>query len=227
MMQPKAKAYRFRASSAEELFESRNCLFILAVNWLLQGVRGMDPKEIGFRLLLLALGTLLAGWALAGLFALPYLTGSALGLLVAHTLNFLLNGQLWVVLRYCPGYRREPARLARAIGVLLDDVARRPWLAEAVLLGSTVTRLTAPRSRADIDLRLIFPPGFAGWLRTNLYLLRLRFMASCTGLPLDVYAYAHPAVLRRFDQDEPLGIILDRDCRLKRGFANRELVWLR
>jgi len=226
-MQPKAKSFRFRANSAERLFESRSCVFIVAANWLFQGMRGMDPKELGFRLLLLALATALTAWIIANAFAVSGLTALALGLGIGHTLNFLANGQLWVVLRYCPGYRREPARLARAIAGLLDDVARQDWLGEAVLLGSTVSRLETPRSRADIDLRLIFPPGFAGWLRTNLYLLRLRFVAACRGVPLDVYAYEHPAVLRRFDQSEPMGIILDRDRRLKRGFANRQLVWLR
>ena len=226
-MQPKAKSFRLRANAPRALFESRSCLFILAVNWLLQGMRGMDAKELGFRLLLLGLTTALATSIIAGAFALPGLTALALGLGVGHTLNFLANGQLWVVLRYCPGYRHEPARLARTIAGLLDDVARQDWLGEAVLLGSTVTRLETPRARADIDLRLIFPPGLGGWLRTNLYLLRLRFAAACRGVPLDVYAYEHPAVLRRFDQSEPLGIILDRERRLKRGFANRRLVWLR
>jgi L-malate glycosyltransferase len=226
-MQPKAKTYRLRATSPASLFESRNCLFILAVNWLLQGMRGMDPKELGFRLILLALMAGLAAWPLAAFLGLSGLAALALGLGIGHTLNFLLNGQLWVVLRYCPAYRQDPARLAARISALLDDVARQSWLGEAVLMGSTVTRLKTPRSRADIDLRLIFPPGVAGWLRTNLYLLRLRFLAACRGLPLDLYAYAHPAVLRRFDQSEPLGIILDRQVRLKRGFANRRLVWLR
>jgi hypothetical protein len=226
-MQPKAKTYRFRASSPERLFQSRNCLIILAVNWLFQGMRGMDAKELGFRLLLLALLTALAAWPLAALTPLPPLTALAIGLAIGHTANFLLNGQLWVVLRYCPGYRRDPARLARSIDSLLDDLTRQHWLEEAVLLGSTVMRLDAPRSRADIDLRLIFPPGLRCWLRTNLYLLRLRSLAAFQGLPLDLYAYEHPAVLRRFDQHEPLGIILDRNVRLKRGFANRQLVFLR
>ncbi len=226
-MQPKAKVYRFRATSAERLFQSRNCLLILAVNWLFQGMRGMRGKELGFRLLLLALIAALAAWLLAALTPLPALTALAVGLGIGHTLNFLCNGQLWVVVRYCPSYRRDPAWLARSIETLLDDVARQQWLGEAVLLGSTVARPATPRSRADIDLRLIFPPGLQGWLRTNLYLLRLRYWAALRGLPLDLYAYEHPAVLRRFDQSEPLGIILDREVRLRRGFANRRLVFLR
>lgn len=187
----------------------------------------MDPKELGFRLLLLVLMLPPLAW-LAGLVtgAAP-LTALAMGLAAAHTLNFLVNGQFWVCLRYCPFYRRDPATLAVELQALIDGVARRSWLAEAVLLGSTARRPAAPGPRADIDLRLIFPPGLEGWLRTNLLLLELRARAFWRGLPLDVYAYEHPACLRRFDQSEPLGILLDRQARLRRGFANRQLVWLR
>lgn len=226
-MQPKAKLYRWRAGSPSALFESRSCLLILALNWLLQGVRGMDPKELSFRLLLAAGLAAPATWLVWRATGWAPLTALAVGLTIAHTLNFLVNGQLWVCLRYCPAYRRRPADLARELDALLASVAARPWLEEAVLLGSTVTRLAAPGPRADIDLRLIFPPGLAGWLRTNLLLLELRARALVRRLPLDVYAYEHPAVLRRFDQAEPLGILLDRRARLCRGFANRRLVRLR
>jgi hypothetical protein len=227
MMQPKAKLYRFRASSAATLFESRSCLLILGLNWLMQGMRGMDPKELSFRLLLLAGMTAALAWPAWLATGVAPLTALAAGLLVAHTLNFLVNGQVWVCLRYCPFYRRDSRFLARELQALLDSVVLRPWLAEAVLLGSTVVRPAAPGPRADIDLRLIFPPGLAGWRRTNLLLLELRARALWRGLPLDVYAYEHPACLRRFDQSEPLGILLDRQARLRRGFANRQLVWLR
>lgn len=223
----KPKAYRWRSGSLEALFTSRSCLFILAVNWLLQGVRGMDAKELSFRLMLL--GMLTAGLAvlLTGLLAVPPLVALGLGMLGGHTVNFLLNGQFWVCLRYCPAYRLDPSRLARALDRLLDGLATRPWLEEAVLIGSTVRPGSPLGARSDIDLRLVFPPGIRGWLRTNLLLLRLRGWALVSRLPLDVYAYEHPATLRRFDQSEPLGIILDRRARLRRGFANRQLVWLR
>ena len=226
-MQPKAKLYRLRTTSPEALFESRSCLFILAMNWLAQGVRGMDAKELSFRLLLAGVLTGVAGWLLRAASGADPLTALACGLLVAHTLNFLVNGQFWVCLRYCPMYRRDPGTLARDLDALLDDVARRAWLVEAVMLGSTVTRRGRPGARADIDLRLIFPAGPGGWLKTNLLLLELRARAFFHRLPLEVYAYEHPATLRRFDQTEPLGILLDRQARLRRGFANRELVWLR
>ena len=225
-MQPKAKLYRFRADSPAPPLASRNCLFILTVNWLLQGVRGMEPKELSFRLLLLATfalgGTILFEfWA-----ALPLAPAIILSLLLAHTINFLINGQFWVCLRYCPGYRQDARRLRQRAQRLCDHVAARAWLAEAVVIGSAARGPAALQRRSDLDLRLVFPPGLAGWLKTNLLLLDLRARALVQRLPLDAYAYAQPAALRRFDQAEPLGILLDRAGRLRRDFADRQLVWL-
>lgn len=225
-MQPKAKLYKFRATSSGALHASRSCLFILGVNWLTQGVRGMDAKEWSFRAALLAALGLGASTMLhaMGVPSLPALAG---GLLIGHTFNFLVNGQFWVCCRYCPAYRQESAILRQRIATLLDKVAARPWLEEAVVIGSTVTRLDEPGPRSDVDLRLIFPSSALGWLRTNLLLLELRAWALVKRLPLDLYAYANPAALRRFDQSEPLGIVLDRAGRLNRDFADRQLVRLR
>jgi hypothetical protein len=225
-MQPKAKVFRLRAESPAQLFASRSCSFILLTNWLFQGVRGMDPKELSFRLLLLTGGTAGIALLLHGPAGTAPSTALTLGLLFSHSLNFLVNGQFWVCLRYCPAYRREPRMLARSVSALVSDVQRQSWLREAVIIGSLARQATLPGTRSDIDLRLVFPPGIGNWLRTNLLLLRLRAKAFFGGLPLDLYAYEHPATLRRFDQSEPLGIVLDREARLRRGFANRQLVWL-
>ncbi len=227
-MQPKAKTFRLRARSARPLLATHSCALILAINWLAQGMRGMDPKELGFRLLVLgALTTAVAAGLLAqGGASMGPVTALLLGLGAAHSINFTLNGQLWVCLRYCPAYRKDPIALATQTRAVICRVRRCAWLEEAVLIGSAARLRHLPGPRSDIDLRLIFPPGWRGWLRTNLLLLELRAWAFFRALPLDLYAYDHPAQLRRFEQTEPLGLVLDRRARLCRGFANRELVRL-
>ena len=69
-------------------------------------------------------------------------------------------------------------------------------------------RSRRPRPAAPVPARL------AGWLRVNLLLLRLRAQAFLRRIPLDLYAYERPERLRRFDQREPLLVLLDRDGRL-------------
>jgi hypothetical protein len=189
---------------------------ILAINWCLQGMRGMDRGELVFRL---ALETVV--WA-----ALAPLAGPLPALLLAHSLNFLVNGQLWVCVRYCPIWHRAPAALDRFLARVVAELRQLAWLEEAVCIGSRGGSIATRHDRADLDLRLIAPPGLGGWLKINLLLLALRARALVGLIPLDLYAYDSPASLERFRQDEPLLVILDRRGRLARRFAQRPIVRL-
>lgn len=214
-MSYKTKLFPFVPADPRLARLQQSCAAILLANWCFQGMRGMDRKELAFRLVLEALLVLLLAAVLrpATVMALP------LALLLAHSLQFLLNGQLWVCARYCRFYPGDAARLEAATDRLARELAAIGWLEEAVLIGSRGGGRPGPRS--DIDLRLIFPPGLRGWLLTNLLLLRLRSRALVAFLPLDLYAYDGPGSLLRFRQDEPLRILLDRRGRLAVRFASR------
>jgi hypothetical protein len=105
------------------------------------------------------------------------------------------------------------------------DLRGRPWLREAVCIGSLGRTGAAHGDRTDLDLRLLFPPGPLDWLRTNLLLLRLRTRALLGRIPLDLYAYERPERLRRFDQRERLMVLLDRDGRLEALYPRRVAPW--
>lgn len=201
----------------------RSCAFVLAVNWVMQGMRGMDGKELAFRLLAEAA---LAGGLAAMLLAGGMAAGPAwlLAAALAHSLGFTVNGQFWVCARYCPSYRGDMVRLHRFLGRSAEAVARAGWLDEAVVIGSTGEGALGPRS--DIDLRLICPRGVVAWIRTNLLLLRLRTAAFLGGVPLDAYAYDRVDSLRRFDPAEPWVVLLDRRGRIAAGFPGRLLTGL-
>ena len=195
--EPKLKALPIRPRSPVLAGLMQSCPFILAVNWCLQGMRGMDRKELGFRLVLelsvaLALTALLVSWL-----APPVAAGT--GLLVAHTANFTFNGQVWVCARYCRRCRGDKATLDEFLHQVAADLHRLTWLREAVCIGSLGRTGRSHNDRADLDLRLFFPPGPVAWLRINLLLLRLRTRALLARIPLDLYAYERPERLRRFD----------------------------
>jgi hypothetical protein len=222
--EPKLKAFPIRPRSPALATLMQTCLFILAVNWCLQGVRGMDRAELSFRLALEALLAGLVATALAGPLGPPL--ALAAGLLGAHTFSFTLNGQLWVCARYCRRYRRDPAALDRFLRTAVAELRGLPWLREAVCIGSLGRSGGGARGeRADLDLRLLFPPGPLPWLRVNLLLLRLRARAFLGRIPLDLYAYERPERLRRFDQREPLLLLLDRDGRLRSLYPRRAVPW--
>jgi hypothetical protein len=217
----KAKLYPFRPRSRVLASLLRSCAVVLAINWLAQGMRGMDRKELSFRLLLEAAMGLGSAAVLVGLGQAP-VPALLAGLFLAHGFGFTLNGQFWVCARYCPSYRGDAARLGAFLARSAVLLRACRWLDEAVIIGSLGERVLGPRS--DIDLRLIFPPGIVAWVRVNLLLLRLRALAFLGGVPLDAYAYDDLASLRRFDPSEPLVVVLDRRGALAQGFAERRLM---
>lgn len=222
MAPPKRKNFPIRPGAAWLGHLLQCCLVILAINWVFQGMRGMQAKELAFRI---GLGALLA-LAAAGPFSLaglPAPLAGAAGVLAGHSVNFLLNGQFWVCARYCRAYRGRALCIERTTLDLAREIARLPWLTEAAFIGSRARGGRAD-DRSDIDLRLVFPPGLLGWWRTNWLLLRLRSRSLVRGVPLDLYAYDTPQALRRFDQDEPLLVVKDAGGRLHRAFPGRA-VW--
>ena len=216
----KAKTFPWRNGPAWINAFSQLCPVLLAINWVMQGMRHMDLPELLFRLLLewLVAVLLLAALLLAGLAALPAVLLAALA---AHTASFTLNGQVWVCARYCRLFRGDAARLQHFADAAAARLQALPWLDEAVIIGSW--GVAGPGPRSDLDLRLVFPPGLAGWWRTNLLLLRLRAAAFLRGVPLDLYAYAGLDRLAACDPDEPMLLVVDRNGRLVRRFAERDL----
>jgi hypothetical protein len=220
---PKPKAFPIRPRSPRLARAMQSCAFILAVNWCLQGMRGMDRKELGFRLGAELLLAALLAWAGVGM--LDPAPAVLLGLVVAHTASFTFNGQVWVCARYCRSWRGDAPALERWLRAVAVELQGLTWLREAVCIGSRGDQGIVRGDRSDLDLRLVFPPGAGTWLRTNLLLLRLRARALLDRIPLDLYAYDDPASLERFDQRERLLVLLDRDGRLAERFPERVVPW--
>ncbi len=197
----------------------QSCAGLLAINWVFQGMRGMQSKELSFRLMLEAL---LAAVAYA---AVPADWNNSFGLLfvlfIAHTLNWLFNGHVWVCARYCAAYRRNPSALSDYIDRTSARLQSLSWLEEAAVIGSVGDAGRIRSERSDIDLRLIFSPGIVNWLRVNMLLLRLRTAALFQVIPLDLYAYNFVNALDRFRQDEGILLIQDKKGRIAKRYGQR------
>ncbi len=219
----KPKSFPLLPAALERSRLVQNLAVILAVNWLFQGVRGMQRKERTFRLLLEALLAFVLLWPLLRM-DLRAETALGLALLAAHTLDFLVNGQFWVCMRYAAFWRREPAVLDAFLARTAARLVRYDWLEEAFCIGSQGAGRGTPHARSDIDLRLVFPPGIRNWLRTNLLMLALRGRAFLERVPLDLYAHDDLSPLIRVRPDEPVLLLRDRRGRLARALGQRKLV---
>lgn len=223
-MLAKARPYPLLPPALVQSRLVQNLAFLLLVNWLCQGTRGMGRRELLGRLVLESVLAIAAAAALA-LAGASAMLAALFGVVVAHTLQFLLNGQFWVCMRYSPSWSPDPERNLRFLQRTVAGLRARPWLREAVCIGSLGGAAGRASRRSDLDLRLVFPPGVAGFLRAHGLLLRLRTHALFARVPLDLYAWDGPEGLLRHRSDEPVGLLLDRDGRLRQRFGTtRELV---
>ncbi|PHS73128.1 MAG: hypothetical protein COB22_02345 [Cycloclasticus sp.] len=181
---------------------------ILIINWAFQGMRGMQSKELSFRIILeLIMGTLFY----AMIFGSKLDVGGALllSLFMAHSVNWLLNTHLWVCIRYMKFYRRDPDALRDFLCRVSGEIERKRWLKEAVCIGSIGDKEDVTSWRSDIDLRLFFKLGLMNYLRLNFYLIYLRTKALFLIIPLDLYAYNDIEYLKNFKKNEGMLLIKD------------------
>ena len=162
----------------------------LLSHWVFQGLIYMDRTERLFKLgtdvvLMLSLVALGLRWPFA--------------LIVAHTLNLLLNGQLNALLKNFGLVRVSLERL-EAYATGLEGRARaEPSLGFAAIYGSLAR---ADGQAGDIDIRYIRNRGLWNGLRACAWNARERLRATLRGVPYDGYVLDSAKPLERLRDDE-------------------------
>jgi thymidylate kinase/predicted nucleotidyltransferase len=172
----------------------------LAVHWLFQGMLYMDPTERRVKLGLNLILTLLFGWLLKR--QLPSLPAFGLGLLSAHTLNFLFNGQIYGVLKHFGGVRHTWDEFNQEVERFRGLVAGDPDIVYAAAYGSLARAEWSPTS--DLDVRVVRAPGLRSALRLSWFAIRERARANFKGFPLDLYVLDSYESLLRMSEKEPI-----------------------
>jgi thymidylate kinase/predicted nucleotidyltransferase len=172
----------------------------LFVHWLFQGLFYMDPTERRVKLGLNLILTLLFG----SLFKtrLPSLPAFGLGLITAHTLNFLFNGQIFGVLKHFGGVRHTWEEFNSEVERMRSVIAKEPDIVYAAAYGSLARSQWSPTS--DLDLRLVRAPGLRSAIRTSWFAIRERARANFKRFPLDLYVLDSYDSLMRMSEKDPI-----------------------
>jgi predicted nucleotidyltransferase len=160
----------------------------------------MDPTERRVKLGLNLILALLFGWLFKR--RLPSLPAFGLGLLTAHSLNFLFNGQIYGVLKHFGGVRHSWDEFNREVERMRDVVAEEPDILYAAAYGSLARSEWSPTS--DLDVRVVRAPGLRSALRTSWFAIRERTRANFKGFPLDLYVLDSYESLLRMSEKEPV-----------------------
>jgi hypothetical protein len=176
----------------------RSPLLALAVHWIFQGMLYMDRTERLFKLGLDLLWTAALAPALflgAGLrlqWALPLAFG------LAHTLNLLLNGQIWVVLKHFGLVRHTREEFEEVMDELAARVTAEPSIAYAAVYGSLARGKWDETS--DLDVRLVRVPGWRAAWRVCWFAMRERTRAFWLRFPLDLFILDDHASLAKLSE---------------------------
>jgi len=135
-------------------------------------------------------------------------------LLLAHTLNWVFNGNWWAGLLFAfPGLRNRGDRATcDYLNRMADRLRRDRSIAGAMLFGSAARGQWHERS--DLDLRLLRRRGLGNGIAGVLVLSRERWIALWAGQPVDIYLADGIAFLRRMRRDETPLFLKKDDPRL-------------
>lgn len=193
-----ARKSRYVALEARFRRQERHPLLAVAVHWAAQSLLYMDSTERRFKLTLDAVltasgGMLLSSW-------LPWQMAWPVAFLIAHTLNFLFNGQLWCALKDYGLVSHTYAAFKDYTLNFGQRARREPALTYVAIYGSLSRQAWSAAS--DLDVRLVRQPGFVNGWRACCFVLRERTRALFHRFPLDIYVLDDPDLLRRMRQDE-------------------------
>jgi predicted nucleotidyltransferase len=196
--------------------DGRAQLWNLPRGWAHQGFFYLDrTQRIGW-VVFEAVATILVAWLIAriGRIPLSHLQLWGGSLLIAHTLNWVLNGNWWAGMLFTfPGLRNPGDRVTCDY---LNRMARRLQgdrsVSGAMIFGS-VSR-GRWQERSDLDVRLLRRQGMLNGIAGVLILARERLIALIARQPLDIYLADDIPFLRRMRPDEPPVFLKKNDPRL-------------
>lgn len=178
----------------------------LLSNWAMQGMLYMNPVEIIFKLFL---DVVLTGAIWITVFGQNEPLYWLVSLLLAHTVNWIINCQPVALLMHLDWGRKDARRFIEYIEKLERRVRAKPFIAAAASFGSLSKGKYNEKS--DIDIRFVLPDGALARLRLAGYCFSERLRAALHWFPLDLYAFDLDEMKRKMNEDEVPVIFRDPD----------------
>lgn len=182
-----------------------NVFTALGVHWLFQNILQMDRTERYFKLAVDAVLTIL--FFLIFRQWLSPISSILLSWLAAHTINFLLNGHIFCVLK-CFGWAKHDREAFEAYFISLKNrLKTEPSITWAAAYGSLSRGEW--KNTSDLDVRVIRQPGLIKGVRACFFILSERTRAHLHMFPLDILLLDSPRLLSRIRKDESPIVLYD------------------
>lgn len=189
----------------------QNKISLALINWAFQGMRGMDKTDLAgkicFELLLFALFISLVQITFMNIFFAFFL---------AHTFNWFLNSNFWVIGRYLGITRTDPARFSFYLRKVMYRMQQCSSIDAVIVIGGA-SRKQGVRETSDIDIFFIRDHGFFNGIRAVISTIRERIIAFLHRFPLHLELYDSIKTMERHRKDETPFVLKDNH-REARGY---------
>jgi hypothetical protein len=175
----------------------QNKISLTVINWLFQGIRGMGTADligkIVFEVLTFsAIFSILRGSG-------PYSICKAL--IIAHTINWLINSHFWDLGRFIGLTHTSPGRFFPYLRKIERRINSNSSIPTAIVIGG-ISRKQGFKTTSDIDLIFIRRRGFKNSVKAVLVTIHERARAFYSKFPLHLELYDSIESMKQHRADE-------------------------
>lgn len=174
-------------------------MIVLTSNYVFQGIRYMSLGEKIYKFSVTIMSSIIPFFFLNDFFV---------SLLIGHTLNYILNGQFFVVYRYLFSGRTMSNEKLKEYLKLIEMNMDSYGLKDILFTGSFCRGKMSKTS--DLDLRIYHKPDFISSIKAYFFATKLRFMGLVLKFPIDVFCFSQLSFLDKLDKREiPVNFLKD------------------
>jgi len=183
-------------------------------NWLMQGIFHADKSEKLYKILFTVFFWLLLFVVLLFEFNNSFFASLILGFFGAHTFNWIVNNNLFVLLvhriKWLKTTKADLFNQLLSIQGRLEFQSNKDWILYSVSHGGICKGTLNKHS--DIDVSIIRKPGFKNMLNAVIFYVKEKKYADFKGVPLDIFICDSPenCIERSKRQKNPI-VLLDHE----------------
>jgi len=158
---------------------------LILTNWLYQGIAQSDKTEKIYKISFSLIFWLIFFLILNSSFQLPTFIDIGLGFILAHSLNWILNCNHFVIyIHRIKWIKTSKKKLFWQLISIQGRLESKSWMQVALSLGG-ISRGTM-NEHSDIDVNIIRKPGLVNGIKAVLFAAIERKRADINGIPLDI-----------------------------------------
>lgn len=178
--------------------------------WTFQGMLMLNWRETVIKLAIDVVLTVMFCWM-----GIPLL----LAFLIAHTLNYMFNGQAKAVYNHMGAGNKSAKSFYRGTVAMKKRIEKAKSIDAGIAYGSLSRGCYKPTS--DIDIRIIPAAGEWNFWKACFWAVKERCIAFATGYPLDMYVFTLPVAQKLMRSDELPIMVVERNQCAKQAYPER------